>query len=801
VSSEFPGRRVAREVKPTVSLRRARALSIALLATLSVLIAGSADGQTVAAYVIGAGGEPFGDASNSTIMNSVFGTHTAYTMANGATPFTAGHTVVFVDGTYPNAVEFASYLATYSATIESFVSGGGRVLLNSAPNAGASFSMGFGVTLYYSDSTSTATATDATHPIHLGPWALSTTTHTGSSFGHATVAGGLNALLDSSSATGRPVLAQKTWGSGFAVFGGMTTVNYHTPAGGNLRANVLEYLWANTYVVSSSPPVADSQSVTTGEDTSVAITVTSTEGAGGAVSYTLASSPSSGGLSGTLPNVTYSPNTDFYGTDSFTFYVSDSASTSNTATVTITVNGTPVPTAQDFTMLTDSTTDVVFSAEDPEGDAITYTLVSAPASGVLSGTVPTYTFTPDAGFTGPVSAAFTASDAYTTSAITYVDVTVVDPVVLSGVDLMVNGGFETGDTTGWSVVDDSWAGNSGESAASPIEGSFFIDAATASSELSQVIDVSGYTSQISAGTMTFGLSAYARSKSELRPDAARVIIEHRASNNSTILYSYDTGWFKNTGSWRQVTDVTTPPSGTEYVAVRLLADRSGTNMDAFFDNVELYAEGVAEVATLDGIDDYIEVADSASLTVTNEVTMEAWVYPTGPGSDATYGGVIMSKDGEYQFGRGPTGDLWANVGNTSPGWSVVSSGYTIPTDQWTHVGATYEAIYGVLTFYVNGSAVATSVGSGAIGDYYPSLNSVYIGARPSGSEAFEGQIDEPRVWSIARPAEHMANSYQRQHDGDETGLAGYWPFDGAVLTDYSTNANDGVSNGAGASIG
>ena len=48
--------------------------------------------------------------------------------------------------------------------------------------------------------------------------------------------------------------------------------------------------------------------------------------------------PANGDLSGFPPNVTYTPNPSFSGTDTFTFTVSDEVSTSGTATVTITVN-------------------------------------------------------------------------------------------------------------------------------------------------------------------------------------------------------------------------------------------------------------------------------------------------------------------------------------------------------------------------------------------------------------------------------------------------------------------------------
>jgi hypothetical protein len=37
--------------------------------------------------------------------------------------------------------------------------------------------------------------------------------------------------------------------------------------------------------------------------------------------------------------------------------------------------------------------------------------------------------------------------------------------------------------------------------------------------------------------------------------------------------------------------------------------------------------------------------------MTSAVTMSAWIYPTGQGSDPVYGGVILSKEGEYEVAR------------------------------------------------------------------------------------------------------------------------------------------------------
>ena len=53
--------------------------------------------------------------------------------------------------------------------------------------------------------------------------------------------------------------------------------------------------------------------------------------------FTVVSQPKNGALSGTAPNLTYSPKANYSGSDSFTFKTSDGEIDSNTATVTISV--------------------------------------------------------------------------------------------------------------------------------------------------------------------------------------------------------------------------------------------------------------------------------------------------------------------------------------------------------------------------------------------------------------------------------------------------------------------------------
>ncbi len=90
--------------------------------------------------------------------------------------------------------------------------------------------------------------------------------------------------------------------------------------------------------VSNVPPVANAQIVGTPIDTPVAITLTGSDNDGGALTFFKNSDPANGVLSGTLPNLTYSPNSSFTGADSFTFQVKDpSGLYSASATVQIKV--------------------------------------------------------------------------------------------------------------------------------------------------------------------------------------------------------------------------------------------------------------------------------------------------------------------------------------------------------------------------------------------------------------------------------------------------------------------------------
>ncbi|MDD5688552.1 MAG: carbohydrate-binding protein [Elusimicrobia bacterium] len=89
---------------------------------------------------------------------------------------------------------------------------------------------------------------------------------------------------------------------------------------------------------SNNPPVANSQGVSVTKDTPKSITLTATDADGNSLTYSIVTQPGHGTLTGTAPNVTYTPASGYTGTDSFTFKANDGKADSNVATVSITIS-------------------------------------------------------------------------------------------------------------------------------------------------------------------------------------------------------------------------------------------------------------------------------------------------------------------------------------------------------------------------------------------------------------------------------------------------------------------------------
>jgi MYXO-CTERM domain-containing protein len=191
------------------------------------------------------------------------------------------------------------------------------------------------------------------------------------------------------------------------------TVTVSDGKGGSATATI-----AVTINPRNDAPVATAQTVNVGED-SVAnmITLAGTDIDGDALTFTVATQPTNGTLSGAAPDLVYVPNADFTGTDSFTFTVNDGTVDSQPATVNITIAATndapvfvdPTPvgplTATEGAALTFG-----LVATDPDGDMLTFAAANLPAGATLDAANGAFSWTPAFDQEGTVALEFSVSD-------------------------------------------------------------------------------------------------------------------------------------------------------------------------------------------------------------------------------------------------------------------------------------------------------------------------------------------------------------------------------------------------------
>lgn len=166
--------------------------------------------------------------------------------------------------------------------------------------------------------------------------------------------------------------------------------------------------------VANRPPVATPQRVTLAEDTSTKIKLAGIDPEGYAIDYALAGLPDHGTLSGTAPDLTYTPPRYFHGADSFTFTVTDSegqVSPPVTVTINVThVNHPPVAHFRSLPVAVNAPAEVELPASDIDKDPLTYTVLTRPAHGTLAGTAPKLKYTPAAGYKGTDGFTFKVND-------------------------------------------------------------------------------------------------------------------------------------------------------------------------------------------------------------------------------------------------------------------------------------------------------------------------------------------------------------------------------------------------------
>jgi hypothetical protein len=216
--------------------------------------------------------------------------------------------------------------------------------------------------------------------------------------------------------------------------------------------------------------------------------------------------------------------------------------------------------------------------------------------------------------------------------------------------------------------------------------------------------------------------------------------------------------------------------------------------------------------------EYFQVPHDSAFNPKN-LSLSLWMYRVG---DQDRWAEAFIK-GRY-FGSSSCDDWsWGleQNGNSGSGkwkWDVCHEGGenaittdVIPNKEWTHIVGTYASSTSELRLYQNGELIGSKIRSG---DRITNTGDIYIGCYGdgacsgfSGGGAFNGRIDDVRVYDAALSADEVSQLYSAtkpdtinssQNNKLTDGLVGMWSFDGQDLS--GSTAEDVSGNGSGGTL-
>jgi hypothetical protein len=223
-----------------------------------------------------------------------------------------------------------------------------------------------------------------------------------------------------------------------------------------------------------------------------------------------------------------------------------------------------------------------------------------------------------------------------------------------------------------------------------------------------------------------------------------------------------------------------PPGSTGLVAAynfnagsgTTLADVSGNANNGTIANGTWSTAGHAGGAlSFNGTSSAVTIPDSASLTLSAGMTLEAWVNASALGT--TWRTAVMKEQPPADL----TVALYANTDTTRPSGHVFTSAESIlkgtaalSVNTWTHLATTYDGT--TLRLYVNGTQVATKATTGSISTV---SGNVKIGGNAIWGEWFQGLIDDVRIYNRGLSAAEVQTDMNTPVAGTALALFAFTP--------------------------
>ncbi|HLL74203.1 MAG TPA: carboxypeptidase regulatory-like domain-containing protein, partial [Pyrinomonadaceae bacterium] len=209
-------------------------------------------------------------------------------------------------------------------------------------------------------------------------------------------------------------------------------------------------------------------------------------------------------------------------------------------------------------------------------------------------------------------------------------------------------------------------------------------------------------------------------------------------------------------AWQTLLSCAPPPANgvVWYRAEGDANDSIGTNHGTP-QNGATFAPGfVGQAFSFDGVDDFVEVPNSAALTPATTLTIAAWIK-AGSGSDSR----IVDK-----MTAGTSNGYLLDVNNGRlrliVGPAMVFSAQSLPLDTFVHVAGVFDGA--MARMYINGELAGGMAGGGGVPTNSEPLR---IGIASDGTKPFLGLVDEVDIFNRALSAAEVKDIYDAKNAG------------------------------------
>ena len=243
-------------------------------------------------------------------------------------------------------------------------------------------------------------------------------------------------------------------------------------------------------------------------------------------------------------------------------------------------------------------------------------------------------------------------------------------------------------------------------------------------------------------------------------------------------------------------------------------DKSGKGNTGILTNMALNAwvngnTGLGTALSFDGVNDYVDTADINAIDGATALTVSAWVNETSLLGDV---GIVVKWDyqtqGNFAFQTGSSAPgkltvfLATSLSDNGVGSRTDTTNSVLTAGVWQHVVMVFDGSQtgdsNRLRIYVNGIAVSTTQGAGAVPASLVSSGTATVKIGKFGGTLdrfFNGSIDEVRIYNRALSQAEITRLYKLKktalQGADQTGMVGWWKFDEG----QGTNAGDSSGKG------